>query len=226
MNEDELKETIGEEAFNAMSEDQRSALLGKFEKPEPDPKPKDDPKAKDDPKPKDDDDLISKARKEREAAEKQKGEVKSIESALSFNMGVEEFVKTNKDLLPSDIDGVLKVALKEKYDSATDKANAIRSAFVQKFFEVQDNVDLLTAGQKTSLDDYLKLTKNGKEQKAGEVYTNIFEPALETLKKVKKAEELGKSRAGVATGNDMEKGYADRLHKSAMKRAGWESKGA
>lgn len=141
-------------------------------------------------------------------------------------MGVEDFVKTNKDLLPSEIEGVLKTSLKENYDSATDKANAIRAAFVKCFFEVQDNLDLLTPGQKTALDDYLKLTKNGKEQKAEEVYTNIFEPALETLKKVKKAEELGKSRAGFATGNDMEKSYADRLHKAAMKRAGWEAKGA
>lgn len=158
-----------------------------------------------------DDDLREKVRKEKEAAGSKAGEIKTIEKALAFNMSVEKFVSDNADALPSEIPDLLKAAEKEKYDSAAEKASAIRAAFVQSFFSVESHVELLTASQKTTLDDYLKLTKNGKQDKASEVYENLFEPALETLKKVRKAEELGKARSGFASSSKVEDGYKQRL---------------
>jgi hypothetical protein len=158
------------------------------------------------------DDLKAKADKERKAAEDRKADFKSMESAIGFNHGVEQFIKDHADILPSEIGEIFAVAGKEKYDSAAEKASALRSAFIQSFFSVQANVDLLTKAQKITLEDYLKLTKNGKEQKAEAIYENLFEPTLEMLKRVKKAEELGKARSGYASGgNKTEDAYRQRL---------------
>ncbi len=101
-------------------------------------------------------------------------------------------------------------ANKETYDNAIDKANEIKSALVESFFAIQSNLDLLTQSHKETLADYLKLTKNGKRDKAQETYTNVFEPALEMLKAVKRSEEVNKSRNGYA-GNDFDKSYKDKM---------------
>jgi hypothetical protein len=163
------------------------------------------------------DDLFSKAKKETETQNKSANDTKKIENALRFNLGVQDFVKNNKDILPSDVEGILKVAEKENYDTALAKANAIKVGVVNSFFSVQANLDLLTPAQKIQLEDFQKLTKNGKEERAEHIFENIFEPALETFKKLKKAEELGKARSGFSSGSSVENDYKERLMKMARK---------
>jgi len=188
------------------------AELDKLKKPKDEPKdpPKDPPK--DDPK-----DLLDKAKKDRQSEDDKKNETKTLEGALQFNMHVESLVKDNEDILPSQISDILKTAGKEKYDSAIEKANALKSAIVQSFFAIESNKEALTSSQKTKLEDYLKLTKTGKEDEAGNMYENLFEPALQTLKKLKKAEELGKQRSGFSTGNKVENDYKERLMNGSKK---------
>lgn len=229
MNEEELKALIGETAFKAMNDDQKKAALAKFAAPKPEPEPKPEPKGgkKDDEEDDEEDDLRRKAAKGRQTNEEKIAETRSIEGALKFNLGVQDFVKSNADLLPSEIQDILKTAEKESYDSAIEKSSAIKSSFIQSFFEIEANREALTAAQKVQLDDFLKLTKTGKESKASAIYENIFEPALETLRKVKKAEELGKSRSGLASGNAVMDGYKNRLVSGAKKtHLGVNEKGA
>jgi hypothetical protein len=177
-----------------------------------------DDKTKQEDKTKEDsDDLFSKAKKETEASSKSTKDTKKIESALKFNLGVQDFVKNNKDILPSDVEGILRVAEKENYDTALAKANAVKVGIVNSFFSVQANLDLLTSAQKIQLEDFQKLTKNGKEERAEHIFENIFEPALETFKKLKKAEELGKARSGFRSGSGVENDYKERLMKMARK---------
>lgn len=168
------------------------------------------------PDPKDDDGLNEKARKEREAAEKEAASTKEIERALGFNLGIDQFVKTNESLLPTDIASIVKLAHKENYANATAKAGALKAAIIQSYFGVQANVDALTAGQKRTLDEYLKLTKDRKEQNAPDIYENVFEPALETIRKVKKAEEVGRSRAGFANPSDADAAYKAKMVKHSQ----------
>lgn len=228
MNEEELKALVGDKAFEAMTAEQRTAAIGKYstagkaalekaEKEKADKEKADKEKADKEKNKTQDDDLNDKVKKEKDAAAAKAGELKGIEKALQFNMSVEKIVKDNGDVLPSEMGDLLKAAEKEKYDSAGEKAAAIKTAFIKSFFAVQANVDLLTSAQKTALDDYLKLTKNGKEEKAAEIYENIFEPALETLKKVKKAEELGKARGGFATSSKVEDAYKQKLMAGSRK---------
>lgn len=189
------------------------ADLEALKNPKPDPN-KPDPNK---PDPSKEDDLQEKARKEKEKADKENQGMKKLEGALKFNMGVSEFVKTNKDLLPADVEGILRQAEKENYDTASEKANAIKVGIIGAFFTVQANVDMLTSAQKSQLEDFQKLTKNGKEEKAEHIFENIFEPALETFKKIKKAEELGKSRAGMTGGSSTENEYKNRLMNQAKR---------
>ncbi len=171
-------------------------LLAKLEKLTPKPDPKDE------------DDLKKKADAQRAVDDKKSSDNKALEKAVRFSMGVESFLKTNESLLPKDVADIFKAAEKEKYDSVVEKDQAITSGIVQAFFSVQANLDLLTTSQKSALEDYLKLTKNGKQEKAREVYDNIFEPTFEMLKRIKKAEALGKG-GGVST--DAETAYKNKL---------------
>ena len=165
------------------------------------------------PKP-DDPSLADKARKEREDLEKKGKYEKSLGGALRFNMGGAEFVKSNAGLLPKTIEGIFSAAEKETYDSEVDKANAIKVGVVSEFFAVQANMDLLTGSQKVELDDFLKLTKNVKQERIESIYAMIFEPTLETLRKVEKAKQIN---SGGKDQSNAEKMLADRMMKQSKK---------
>ncbi len=175
------------------------------------------PDDKKEPDPKEEDDLQEKAKKFREAKEKSDRDTRTIEQALQFNLSAEDFVKKNSDLLPKDFSGILASAAKESYDTAGAKAAAIKASMIGSFFGVQANLDSLTPAQKVDLDEYLRMTKTAKEDKAAQVFANIFEPTLESLRRIKKAEELGRARSGLSNGSDTENSYRDRLIKGSRK---------
>jgi hypothetical protein len=156
----------------------------------------------------DDPDLGEKARREREAADKDSARTKKLESSIKFNLSSKEFLKQNESLLPKEVTDIFSQAEKETFADAIEKDSAIKSGLIQAFFQVQANVDLLTPGQKAQLDSYLKLTKNGKQDKAQEMYDMIFEPAFEMLKRVKRAEALGKGYGG---GTDADTAYKNKM---------------
>jgi hypothetical protein len=158
--------------------------------------------------------LNEKVKREREDQDRKASEASQLESALKFNLTSADFLKANESILPKEVGDIFKAADQEKYDSAVHKANATKAAIVQSFFSQQANTDLLTESQKVTLSDYLKLTKNAKEFKAREIYENLFEPALASLKRVKKAEELSRSTHGFRNSlGDSQ--YRERLMKSA-----------
>ncbi len=157
-----------------------------------------------------DPELIDKARKQRESDDKKVADTKALERALTFNLKSQDFLKTNESLLPKDVADIFKSAEKENYSNAIEKDAAIKSGIVQSFFGIQANVDLLTPGLKSSLDDYLKLTKTGKQEKAQAIYDGVFEPAFEMLKRIKKAEALNK---GFGNEGDEETAYKNKMMK-------------
>lgn len=166
----------------------------------------------------DDQSLTDKVKKEQDERDKKNSDSKSMESALMFNMGAAEFLKTNESILPKGVTDIFKMAEKENYGNAVEKANATKAALIQAFFSQQSNLELLTSSQQSILADYLKLTKNGKEEKAREIYDSLFEPTLMTLKRVKKAEDLGKAKAGFGDNTDTDKAYKDKLMGMANKK--------
>lgn len=163
---------------------------------------------------KDDPSLADKVRKENDEKDRLKKYEKSLESAINFSVASKDFLKLNASLLPKNIEGIFQQADKEKYDSAIEKANTIKVELVAEFFKIQNNFDLLTSSQKNELDDFLKLTKNGKLEKVDSVYSMIFEPTLETLRKIEKAKQVNNSDK-IQT--DSEKALADKLMKLSKK---------
>lgn len=158
--------------------------------------------------------LADKARKEREVNEGKQKYEKSLEAALNFNIQGKAFSKLNEGLIPKSVEGIFVQAEKEKYDSAIDKANAIKTGVVSEFFAVQANHDLLTSSQKVELEEFLKLTKNGKQERIETVYAMIFEPTLETLRKIEKAKQVN---SGHKSQSDVEKQLTDRMMKQSKK---------
>jgi hypothetical protein len=168
------------------------------------------------PPPKDEEkSLAEKAAKEREDNDKRSGDQKTMESALKFNLQGKDWLKTNASLLPKNIEGIFQQAEKENYGSAMEKTTAIKVGIISEFFSIQANSDLLTPGLKNTLDDFQKLTKNGKSEKANQVYDQVFEPAFEMLKRIKKAEQLNK---GHGNPSDVEDAYKKRLMQGSRKR--------
>lgn len=159
-------------------------------------------------KSKDDDDLNQKAKLKSEADKKKAGDSKALERAITFNLQSKEFLKVNESLLPKDVSEIFSLAEKENYADAIEKDSAIKAGIIQSFFGVQANVDLLTPSQKSSLDDYLKLTKTMKQEHAQSKYDSLFEPTFEMLKRIKKAEAV--SRGHVFEGD------ADLAYKKKM----------
>lgn len=140
----------------------------------------------------DDDDLRARARRSKDRDDKNKNDEKALEAALRFNMNAENWLKDNESLLPKEIAGILAQSKKENYSNAIQRDAAIKAGIVESFFAVQSNLDLLTPALKSVLEDYLKLTKDGKQNKAREIYDMVFEPAFERLKDVTKARALSK----------------------------------
>ena len=161
-----------------------------------------------------DPDLADKAAKKREADEKAKADTKRLEAAVQFIYGAKDWLKTNAPLLPKTIQGIFDQAEKENYGSTAEKEQAIKVGIISEFFSTQDNLDLLTASQKVAIENFKKLTKTDKHERVVEIYDTIFEPTFETLKKVKRAEEVGR---GHSTPSDVAAAYKDRLIKGSRK---------
>lgn len=161
----------------------------------PEPKPTDPPPAPDDKG------LREKAEKDRLDAENRKNENQRLERAIGFNQSVNEFVKDNQNSLPEEVEAIIKKANEVSYDTQIEKSIAIKGAVLESFFAVKENVDRLTASQKANLDSFLKLTKNAKEKRVEDLYDNVFEPSLKSLKEIRKATELEKQRLGLSPNN-------------------------
>lgn len=162
----------------------------------------------------DDPSLAEKAKREAEQKENQKKRDKSLEVAVQFSQSAKDFVKSNKGLLPDSIEGIFAQAEKETFESAIEKSNAIKVDIVKEFFGVQSNMDLLTGHQKNQLDDFLKLTNTMKQERVENVYAMIFEPTLETLRKIEKAKQIN---SGSKNQTDSEKALSERLMKLSKK---------
>lgn len=169
------------------------------------------------PKKPDDADLQKKAEDAKKAEADKLNVTRRQESAVKFNLTVHNFIKDNKDLLPAEVEGIVNQADKENFDTGVAKSAAIKVGIIQAFFKVKENHDRLTASQRSAIDRYLNLTKNGKEEEVENIFENVFEPALELTKAHKKAEEVSKARSGQATSTDGEIDYKNRLMEHSKK---------
>ncbi len=180
-------------------------------------KTKDD-KDKDEKDKDDEDPLLKKVAKDKADRDAKQADAKSIEGALKFTMGLTDFVTKNGDLLPSDIGELVKASNSETYDSEVAKAAAVKASILKCYFSQQANVDSLTESQKRDLDEYNKLTKTGREERAPTIYANIFEPTLEMHRRLKKADEVRRGESGIQTTSGTEAAYRQKMIDAATKK--------
>ena len=171
------------------------------------------------PKPQDEgdnnnDSLANKTKQQREIQEKQNQDAKKLESALTFTLKSGDWLKTHAALLPKTIPQLFAQAEKENYSSSVEKAAAIKEGVVSEFFAVQENLDLLTDHQKIVLEDFKKLTKNERQIRVQEIFDSLFEPTFNTLKLMRKAEQL---RNGHGDPSSAETAYKQKLVKISEK---------
>lgn len=159
----------------------------------------------------DEDKLTAKSRQDREEKDRKAKDVKEVERAVNFNLTIDEFAKANKSFLPETIDGILQQAKKETYDSAHDKANALKSAILSNYFAVQANMDSLTPSHKAQIDRWKTLAVREREAASADLYENVFEPAIDTLRRIEKAQEVARARSGLANPSSGNTAYKDRL---------------
>lgn len=154
------------------------ALEGKKNKEEPNPKP-------------DEKTLAEKAEAERVEKETQANREKTLEAAIEFTSGLEKWTRDHARLLPKNFPNIIAQAEKENYSSKVEKASAIKVSLVQEYFNQQANLDLLTPTQKIELEDWKNLVKTEKEKGVGKIWTAIFEPSFESVKREAKAKQVG-----------------------------------
>lgn len=160
---------------------------------------------------KDDKTLNDKVEEERRLKAEKGANEKSLEAALRFNLESDKFIKENQSILPNEVADLFAAANKETFDSEVDKANATKAALIHSFFKVQANLDVLTSSQKSQVEDFLKLSAKGKAEEAHKLYRDVFEPAINMVKQVRKAEQVSKARSGMADSPDYMKNYENKL---------------
>lgn len=163
----------------------------------------------------DEEDLSDKANKKKKKDDESKASSAKLETALTFNVGLKNWMIEQKDFLPEEITTIVNLAEKEIYDSAIQKANDIKASIIKEFFLVQANLDLLTEPHKKKLDLFNKMSKAGRQEKAEDVWENVFEPTFETLKKVTKAGQLNRSPGSYNSRNPIDESYKQKLMKGS-----------
>lgn len=159
-------------------------------------------------------DLADKARKEREQRDNEAKKTADLEKALKFNLGGADFMKANASLLPKSVESIFAQAEKENYGSATEKAAAIKVGIISEFFALEENMGHLTGPQKFQVEEFKKLTKTDKQDRAAQIWDSIFEPTFEMVKKIKRAQEMAN---GQKSQSDGEKALTDRMMKLSRK---------
>ncbi len=162
--------------------------------------------------------LNEKVRIEREDQERKANDSRELEKALTFNLTAENFLKQNESILSGNFKQILDASSKENYDSAVNKSNALKSAWIQEYFSQQSNVDQLTESQKQTLADFNKLTKNGKEERASLIWNNLLEPSLEMTKRISKAEQVAKAKLGFGGNTNSDQAYKNKLSDMAARK--------
>lgn len=162
----------------------------------------------------DDESLADKARKTREQKDKETKSTAEMEKALKFNLAGADFMKTNASLLPQSVQGIFDQAEKENYATASEKASAIKVGIISEFFALDENMNHLTGPQKLKVEEFKKLHKTDKQERAGILWDEIFEPTFETLKKVKRAQQMSQ---GEKNQTDKEKALTEKWMKNSKK---------
>lgn len=201
------EEIAAMQAENARLKEENGKLKQPSEKPSP---------SKDEEKKPKDESLNDKVDRENREKADRESSGKKLEAALRFDLNSDKFISDHKALLPKNAPDLFAAAAKETYDSVVEKVNATKSAVIQSFFREQANLEMTTASQREAIEEYLKGSKKAKEDEADHIWRNVFEPVLEMIKRLRKAEEVNRANNGM--GNDSHNEQLRKMEEASRKK--------
>ena len=134
------------------------------------------------------------------------GALTQIQSSVSFNHGINDFVEKNKALLPDEAATILTTAATKTFKDENEKANVVRKGLLDSFLSQQENLDSLTGSLKDRATKYSALAESEKEKRSSEFW-DLAEIGIALKAGSRKADALNKINgvtAGDATGSILE----------------------
>ncbi|MDR3243811.1 MAG: hypothetical protein LBT79_03585, partial [Elusimicrobiota bacterium] len=154
--------------------------------------------------------LEEEAKKEAQEKADAKAKNDELEAAIKFEYEIAKMVSDNKEIIGDEVKKILEIAKGRNYSNPIEKANELRSSILSSFFSIAANVEALTAESfKKQANDFLALTQVARNEQSGK-HWNLFELAVENIKKEAKHQEFIKQSKGENT-NEFQKNYASNL---------------
>jgi hypothetical protein len=163
------------------------------------------PNKKDDKKTDDETVLEAIRKKEKEDAELKDRENRISESA-KFIATFKTTIDAADGFFPAEVNGILDAINKKKYDTELQRADDLRATIAESVFSVAKNLDLLTDIGKAKVEGYLNLSQSAKEKEAGAIWEYVLN-AMDTYKRIAKAERIEQVRRGFANPTDAQSKY-------------------
>lgn len=133
--------------------------------------------------------LLDEAKKKMEGDTQKQADQSNIESALRFQMKIEQFAEDYKAILPSSVKSIIETANAKDYSTAIAKANDIRKAIIDAYLEVQANIDGLPETLKAKAKTYKTLTEEAKKEKSASFW-EVVELGAEMAKAKARAKAI------------------------------------
>lgn len=111
--------------------------------------------------------------------------------AFKWNATIKDFLKSNKEYLPENLEDIINVLEAKSYASDVEKAQELKRAVVEQYIKNQDNLNNLPDSLKAKAEKYAGFTTKEKLDRALDYY-DIVETGIHTAKNIKKAEAIEK----------------------------------
>ncbi len=124
-----------------------------------------------------------------------------MESAIKFNMGLDDFVENFKAVLPETTKAIIAEVNKKNYTTEVVKANTIRASLIEAFIAIKQNLEILPQTMKEKAMRFNSLTEDEK-QKQSSSFWDVVEVGATHRQLMGKAQALQKANGTNADGGE------------------------
>jgi hypothetical protein len=151
-----------------------------------------------------DDSVISLVRKKEQEEEYRKLIEKEIEETTKFNIGIKDFIESNKNYLPKETKGIYEMIYNSPAGSNVDKKNEFQKSVLKLFFENKNSFDELNETKKEKAKEFLGFVSEKQNRLAGQ-YWDILSDHIENRKRIEGAIKADKINRGLIVSDEVER---------------------
>jgi len=126
--------------------------------------------------------------------------ISQVQESIKFNLGVQDFIEKNKNLLPEESPKILAAVATKTFKDDNEKANTTRKNLLDSFLEKQENISILTTSMQARANYFKSLAESDKEKRSVEFW-DLAEVGVALKAGARKAEALNRIN-GVNAGDD------------------------